>query len=250
MNLKRLNDERENIFVNKLANGAISAAKLAKMELSPLENIIAPWLKAGSIGFIFGKHGIGKSWFAWDMAICVSKGEDFGPWRCTKPWRTLYVDGEMPLKSMQDRLKLLEPNPAEELYLVSHEDMVEAEITLDLCKKYQQEWILKYCLVNDVKVVFLDSLSYLCPQMEASDASAHKSVLRWLLLLNWRGIATVVINNANQVGNEMRGSTHFSDAADWIMRLSLQEVDEEDRGKKTAFCGKFIKNRYCPSLCS
>ncbi|MDR1233498.1 MAG: AAA family ATPase, partial [Puniceicoccales bacterium] len=46
---------------------------------SPLENIIAPWLKAGSIGFIFGKHWIGKTSFAWDMANCISKGEDFGP---------------------------------------------------------------------------------------------------------------------------------------------------------------------------
>jgi hypothetical protein len=40
----------------------------------------------------------------------------------------LYVDGEMPLKSMQDRLKLLEPNPAEELYLMSHDDLAEEEI--------------------------------------------------------------------------------------------------------------------------
>jgi hypothetical protein len=73
------------------------------------------------------------------MAIAISKGENFGPWECGKPWKTLYVDGEMPLKSMQDRLLLLDQDPAEDLYLMSHDDLAEEEIIFNLCKECQRE---------------------------------------------------------------------------------------------------------------
>jgi hypothetical protein len=85
----------------------------------------------------------GKTWFAWKMVISISKGEDFGPWECGRPWKTLYVDGEMPLQSMQDRLLLLDQDSSEDLYLMSHDDLTEVEIIFNLCKEYQQEWLFK-----------------------------------------------------------------------------------------------------------
>ncbi|MDR1233044.1 MAG: AAA family ATPase [Puniceicoccales bacterium] len=49
------------------------------MKLPPRELILSSWLRAGSLGYIFGKRGSGKTWLAWKMAINMSKGEDFGP---------------------------------------------------------------------------------------------------------------------------------------------------------------------------
>jgi hypothetical protein len=95
------------------------------MELPPRELILSPWLKTGSLGYIFGKRGSGKTWLAWKMAINISKGEDFGPWKCEKPWKTLYVDGEMPINSMQERLRLLSVPPFDNLMIMSHETVAE-----------------------------------------------------------------------------------------------------------------------------
>jgi hypothetical protein len=57
------------------------------------------------------------------MVIYISKGEDFGRRKCGRPWRTLYVDGKMTLKSMQDRLLLLDSDPMDDLYPISHDDL-------------------------------------------------------------------------------------------------------------------------------
>ncbi|MDR2628557.1 MAG: AAA family ATPase [Puniceicoccales bacterium] len=78
-----------------------------RKEIPPRRTVSGSWFREGSLGFIFGRRGAGKTWFAWDMAICVSRGVAYGPWKCERPRKTLYVDGEMPLKSMQERLKLL-----------------------------------------------------------------------------------------------------------------------------------------------
>jgi hypothetical protein len=73
----------------------------------------------------------------------------------------LYVDGEIPLTSMQDRLILLDPDPSEDRYLMSHDELAEEEISFNLCNEYQQEWLLRYCIENEIKAVFLDNLSCL-----------------------------------------------------------------------------------------
>jgi RecA-family ATPase len=194
----------------KFFSTPVSAKKLSTREIRPHEVILAPWFREGSLGYIFGLRGSGKTWFAWKMAISISKGEDFGPWKCEKSWKTLYVDGEMPLKSMQDRLKLLEPNPAEELYLMSHDDLAEEEIIFNLCKECQQEWLLEYCVENRVKVVFFDNLSCLCFGMKENEADSWEQVLGWLLRFRRAGIAVVIIHHANRDGNEMRGTSRRS----------------------------------------
>jgi hypothetical protein len=57
------------------------------------EIILDSWLSKASSRCIFGRHWSGKTWFAPKMAI--SKGEDFDPWKCHPPWKTLDIDGEI-----------------------------------------------------------------------------------------------------------------------------------------------------------
>jgi hypothetical protein len=45
-----------------------------KKNISPCRTILGSWFREGSLGFIFGRRGAGKTWFAWDMAISISKG--------------------------------------------------------------------------------------------------------------------------------------------------------------------------------
>jgi hypothetical protein len=177
------------------------------------------------------------------MAICVSKGVDYGPWKCEKPWKTLYVDGEMPLRSMQERLKLLNPNPTGNLFIMSRERLMdEARMLLNLCESCWQEAFLDYCIGEKIKVVFLDNLSSLCWGMKENEADSWEQVLSWLLMLRQSGIAIIIVHHANRDGNEMRGTSRREDAADWVIKVSPNfKFAKIDKG--TAFTTTFTKNR-------
>ncbi len=142
------------------------------------------------------------------MAISISKGITYyGPWTCESPWKTLYVDGEMPLSSMKERLLLLDNPPFDNLYLLSHEDLADQEIILNLCKEEQQEWLLSYCITDSIKVLFLDNLSCLCSGMKENEADSWEQVLGWLLRFRHARITVVIIHHANRDGNDMRGTS-------------------------------------------
>jgi hypothetical protein len=213
------------------------------MNHPPRELILSPWLRAGSLGYIFGKRGSGKTWFAWDMAIKISKGEDFGPWKCEKPWKTLYVDGEMSLGAMQERLRLLDQNRGNNLGILSWEMMMDEERELlNLCDPCYQEVILDYCIQEKVRVVFLDNLSSLFRGMKENEADDWEKVLGWLLMLRQSGIAVVIVHHANRDGNDMRGTSRREDAADWVIKVS-PNFKFAKISKGTAFTTTFTKNR-------
>jgi hypothetical protein len=177
------------------------------------------------------------------MSISVSKGMEYGPWKCEKPHKVLYVDGEMPQKSMQDRLKLLNPDHSGDLYILSREEIVnKLEMHLNLCEKCQQEALLEYCVRESFKVIFLDNLSSLCWGMKENEADSWEQVLSWLLMFRGAGIAIVIVHHANRDGNDMRGTSRREDAADWVIKVSPSfRLANMENG--TAFTTAFTKNR-------
>jgi hypothetical protein len=241
---KKSNREIDSNTVMQYIKETWNYAGLLAMNIRPKkEFILSPWFKSGSSGFIFGLPGSGKTWFAWKMAICISKGEDFGPWKCEKPWKTLYVDGEMPIESMQERLLLLDPKPSDNLILLSHEDLADKKnFILNLCKENQQEALLEVCIQNEIKVIFLDNLSCLCFGMRENEADDWEKVLGWLLRFRRAGIAVVIIHHANRDGNDMRGTSRREDAAFWAIKVARNNKGKKNE-ESTFFTTKFTKNR-------
>jgi hypothetical protein len=231
------------VALERICKIAMHDEKFFMKEISPRRTILGSWFREGSLGFIFGRRGAGKTWFAWDMAISISKGVDYGPWKCESPWKTLYVDGEMPLRSMQERLKLLNPKPTGNLIIISREEMMDEEMTLlNLCDPCYQKALLAYCLREKIKVIFLDNLSSLCWGMKENEADSWEQVLGWLLMLRHSGIAVVIVHHANRDGNEMRGTSRREDAADWVIKVS-PNFKFAKISKGTAFTTTFTKNR-------
>jgi hypothetical protein len=112
------------------------------------------------------------------------QGGAYGLWKCEILRKTLYVDGEMPLRSMQERLKLLNPSPTGNLFIASRErSMQEWSKLLTLCESYQQEAFLDYCLEEKIKRVCLDNLSSLCFGMKENEADSWEHVLSSLRML-------------------------------------------------------------------
>ena len=74
------------------------------LDIPPREEILKPWLFTQSTAMIHAYRGIGKSYVALGIACAVSTGTSFFGWQAPKPRPVVFVDGEMPAKTVQDRL--------------------------------------------------------------------------------------------------------------------------------------------------
>lgn len=59
----------------------------------PTEYLIDPYVVRGGVTFLYGKTGVGKSPYTWEMARCVSAGIPFLS-RATRQGHVLYIDRE------------------------------------------------------------------------------------------------------------------------------------------------------------
>lgn len=78
---------------------------LADSSIVKPEHLLTPWLCKGELWMVFSGPGIGKTFFALNVAYAVASGGRFLPWSAPKPAKVLYVDGEMSNWDMQQRLK-------------------------------------------------------------------------------------------------------------------------------------------------
>lgn len=68
------------------------------------ETLLAPWLCKGDLWMVFSGPGIGKTFFALNVAYAVASGGKFLHWQATAPGKVLYMDGEMSAWDMHNRL--------------------------------------------------------------------------------------------------------------------------------------------------
>lgn len=221
----------------------ITAPQLAQLEIKSRKCLVGKWFREGDLGYIYGKRGLGKTWFALYLAGCISDGKDFGNWSINKA-RVLYVDGEMPLEAVKQRSIGLEAEKTTDLLFLNHETFFDAtEQQLSLSDPLQQQWIIDYCEQKKIGVLFLDNLSVLFSGMRENDADDWEKVMPWLLQFRRKKIAVVIIAHAGRSGNHMRGTSRREDAAFWTIGLGDSVKGREERKEGARFLTRFTKDR-------
>ncbi len=66
--------------------------------------VLGPILPAQELVMIHSKRGVGKTHVGLGIAYAVATGGTFLRWQAPCARRVLYIDGEMPAVSMQERL--------------------------------------------------------------------------------------------------------------------------------------------------
>jgi hypothetical protein len=225
-----------------LTAALLSSAKLASIEIPPRENFCGTWFKQGDLGFIFGERGLGKTWLTLDLATGLANGRKVGPWEVSKPRRVLYVDGEMPLDGMRDRLAAIE-GATDGLLVLNHEWLFQDKgCVLNLSGGTPQGALIGLCESERIEVLILDNLSCLFSGMKENEADAWEIVLPWLLELRRRKVAVIIVHHAGRAGTHMRGTSRREDAAFWVMRLDATP-DIAGCGDGARFITRFTKTR-------
>ena len=86
---------------------ALDMGEFLSMSIPERGYLLSPVLPVQGIGILYAPRGIGKTFAALSIAVAVASGGAVFNWRAPMPKRTLYVDGEMPATSMQNRLSAL-----------------------------------------------------------------------------------------------------------------------------------------------
>src|ERR1700722_20157869 len=81
----------------------VSLEEFLILKLPKREILLSPFLPTQGLGLLYAKRGVGKTHVAMVIAYVVATGGSFLKWFAPVPRKVVYIDGEMPAVSMQER---------------------------------------------------------------------------------------------------------------------------------------------------
>jgi hypothetical protein len=218
-----------------------SACGIAELGLPPRNSLIGDWFKEGDTGFIYAPRGLGKTWLSMLLATSLANGGTAGPWIANGSHKVVYIDGEMAVDGMLERL--IGMQASENLTVLNHEILFHlTNKTLNLADYNAQSAITDYLVEVGAKLVVLDNLSCLCSGMEENKGDDWEKVLYWLLTLRRLKIAVLIVHHAGRNG-QMRGTSRREDAAFWVLKLDYAENEKSGGVRMAQFVSVFTKER-------
>ena len=196
---------------------AIGLKDFLEIEVPPREMLLSPILPKRSLAMLYAPRGMGKSLLSLSIGLAVAAGKPLLRWSAPKPRKVLYVDGEMPISSLQDRLKAISfgmGNVPNDGFRMLAADQVERGINLS--NEDGQKSLDP--LLDGIDLLILDNLSTLCANVSESASDSWVSIQTWLLGLRRRGIAVLLVHHAGTNGRQ-RGTSRREDALDTVIAL-------------------------------
>jgi putative DNA primase/helicase len=197
----------------------LGLAELLAMDIRPREMLLAPVLPEKGLAMLYAPRGTGKTYLALAIAYAVATAGSVLGWKAPAARNVLYIDGEMPLVTLKERLSgivegapsSMEPNA----FRILAADHLEDGIPSLSTKQGQQA--VEHLLEN-VALVIIDNISTLASAGRDNVAESWTPVQEWLLRLRRRGIAVVVIHHAGK-GGQQRGTSRREDVLDTVIAL-------------------------------
>ena len=231
----------------------ISAAEFVLKDIPPRDYIIEPFLTTSSLAMIYAARGVGKTWFSLSLALCVARGDDFISFAVEKPRTVLFVDGEMALADLQNRVRSLDPRPPENFLLLPSESLFREDRQLNINLPEDQKRIEEAIATlqregRGPDVVIFDNLSSLSGGVDENDNSALDALLKWLISLRHKGLAVVLVHHAGKSGDQ-RGASRREDLLDTSIKLERPRPEKDDEDMPMAprdgayFVAEFVKTR-------
>jgi len=197
----------------------LTLAQFLAVEFPERENIIDPVFPRQGLDMIHSWRGLGKTYLAVAIALVVASGAALLKWRVSRPWRVLYVDGEMPGALLQERLAKFvratasEPDPA--FLRIVTPDLQPRGIP-DLGTSQGQAWLDS--IIDDTDLLMLDNLSSLVRNGSENADDLWLPMATWLLRHRSAGRAAILIHHDGKTERQ-RGVSRREDLLDTVMHL-------------------------------
>ncbi|MEW5772984.1 MAG: AAA family ATPase [Thermodesulfobacteriota bacterium] len=192
-----------------------SLGQFLREPIHPPPSLLSPWLRAGNQWLVYAEAGLGKTFFALNVAYAVASGGAFLNWTAPAPHSVLYVDGEMETWEMQARLRGIHKAAARD----GIGNLEEAGRHFHgYCATYQepgkafpdlatQEGLA--VLLEKAKrkaLVVIDNLTTTMRSGDENEAAYWTAMSEALLELRKRGTAVLLVHHENKSGDQ-RGTS-------------------------------------------
>ena len=212
------------------------------LDMPPREMLLNPILPERSLAMLYAPRGVGKTLLGLSIGLAVASGAPLLRWSAPRKRRVLYIDGEMPLVSLQERLRAISigldaeiPNDGFRILAADH-----TENGISLGSDDGQTAIDP--LLADIDLLILDNLSTLCTTGSESASDAWVPMQTWLLALRRRGIAVLLVHHAG-VNGRQRGTSRREDALDTVIALRRPEDYSAEQGARFEVHFEKLRNR-------
>jgi hypothetical protein len=159
----------------------------------------------------------------------------------------LFIDGEMPLALLRERITQLGAGAEENLDFLPSEILFREGHPLNINDPLSQAAIDE--LLGDLEahnrrpeLIIFDNLSSLGGGIDENDNSALEAQLRWFLTLRHRGFTVVFIHHAGK-SNDQRGASRREDLLDISIKLEAPKPEDNVDWRGAAFIMTFTKIR-------
>ena len=252
-NKKSIDLPTEEVIIEKKEFKSVSLQELTLMDIPPRKAIIDPLIMEGSSMEINGGTGIGKTWFTLEMLCSICTGEKFlGKYEVANPRPVYYIDGEMPLDSIRERMNMIMAR-----YIYKYK-VSEIPFHISNPLLFKNNFIPK---INDTKItqpmfkdevkrfsdiyqkplfICFDNLSCLTDYKE-NDNDDWTSMLDMYTELKHEGHSICHVHHVGKGGHQ-RGASRKHDALDTVIHLKRPE--EYDASEGAVFNVKFDKHRH------
>lgn len=232
-------DDKEQENINKLV--AVSLSELLAMELPPREYLLEPWLSRSGLCMVYAKRGVGKTFFALEVAVAVAYGTSFLSFKAPKPAKVLYVDGEMPANIMKERLGEIVSR-----LNIKNNEFDPIFITPDLQKGlmpnlgYVQDHAMLDEYTDQADLIIFDNISTLSSYGKENEAESWHPFQQLALKLRKNSKSVLFIHHAGKQGTA-RGTSKREDILDTV--INLRHPSDYTPSKGACFELHFEKTR-------
>jgi len=198
----------------------LSVEELLARVIKPRQMLLAPFLPEQGLAMLYSCRGIGKTFLSLGIAAAVASGGNFLRWTAPRPRRVLYVDGELPAKTLQERFAMVlagleNCEPAPDTLRVITPDIQDRAMP-DLATLEGQGLIEEH--LGGIDLLVLDNLSALCRYGNENEGEAWLPIQEWTLDLRRRGISVLFIHHAGK-NRSQRGTSRREDLLDTVIAL-------------------------------
>ena len=196
----------------------IEVADFLELELPPRDYILMPWLPTQGLAMVHAPRGVGKTHVALGVAFAVASGDTFLRWTAPQARGVLFIDGEMPARTLQERLAYIvaaaDKEPAAPLRIITPD--LQPEGMPDLSCVDGQTAISAY--LDNIDLIIVDNISTLCRTGKENESESWLSMQGWALQQRARGRSVLFVHHSGK-GGAQRGTSRREDVLDSVINL-------------------------------
>jgi putative DNA primase/helicase len=207
--------------------------RFLSIDIPPRDYVLHPVIPTQGLVMCYAPRGIGKTYVALSIAYAVASGQRLCKWEALTPRRVLYIDGEMPASTMQERLAAIVAGspkklPSPDFLRIITPDM-QPNLMPNLAKPEGQSALAPF--LKDIELVIIDNLATLCRLGRENEAESWLPVQEWILSMRRRGISVLLIHHANKGGGQ-RGTSSREDVLDTVISLRRPQDYQPEEGAR------------------